>query len=160
MASSDYGLGNYFNENISLIEPKSEELKEECLWEFNNFRQPSTVNNLQSIATMIKSLLFLEKGTYPDCPEMGVGIQNYLFDSLDDAKISEIYSEINDQITKYLPTIYIQNIIVKNFNNDSLRKTIGIGFEVSSSADKGTDQFFLTLQELPDSREIVSQIIY
>ena len=159
--TSEYDLGHYFNENVSLVFPKSDELKKEFLLEYDNFKKPATVEDLQTIATMIHTLLFLVPGTYPDCPDMGIGIQDYMFEVLDDKILTKIRTKIDEQVTKYLPTVYIHNIIVKKFDNDNLRKTIGIGFEVGNiGSSKGTEQFFLTLQEQADSREIISRIIY
>jgi len=161
--NNDYRMGNYFDENISIIDQKAEELKDECLLEFDNFQNPATVNDLQGVATMIHSLMFLVPGTYPDCPEMGIAIQDYQFEILDDNMISKIRTKITDQINKYLPSITVRNIIVKKFNNDSLRKTIGIGFDIGigrNSSDDASKQFFLTLEEKPESRELISRIIY
>jgi len=161
--NKEYNLGNYFDESISIINQKSEELKKECLLEFDNFQNPSTVEELEGVATMIHTLMFLVPGTYPDCPEMGIAIQDYQFEILDDQMISKIRTHITEQVNKYLPSITIRNIIVKKFENDSLRKTIGIGFDVGLGNNNDPDaskQFFLTLEEKPDSREIISRIIY
>lgn len=156
--TSRYDLGTFFNSQNSMIDYTSVELRKEMLLEFDNFRQPNTVENLQGIATQVHNLLFLEAGTYPDCPDMGIGIQNYQFELMNDETLSKIKEKIRDQITQYIPTIYINDIIIQKFNNENLNKTIGIGFEVTAKNTSG--QFFLLLQELPDSREIISQIVY
>ena len=165
MATNSYSMGAYFDDSIAIPNRIAEETKKECLWEYDNFRQPATVDNLQGIATMVHSLLFLEPGTYPDCPSMGIGIQNYQFDLLTEDLMSNLRNKIYEQLALYMPTIYIKNIIIKKFENDSLRKVLGIGFEIGTisykqSTEDAEKQFFLAIQEQPDSRKLLTRIIY
>lgn len=155
-------LGDYFNEENIVAVQKIEALKKEFLWTFNGFKQPEYKENLDSISRMFITLLFLEKGSYPDSPKMGIGIQNYQFELMNDRTLDKMKEEIEEQVNIYLPNIYMQNLIVKKLKNSN-NKSIGIGMEIASSGLEMNEEFgrfFLLLEQLPDSRDVVSQVIY
>ena len=54
--------------------------------------------NLNSIAQIIQNILLIEPGTYPNEPNLGVGIENYLFEQAS----SEVRQELNKKITKQI----------------------------------------------------------
>ena len=54
--------------------------------------------NLNSIAQIIQDILLIEPGTYPNEPNLGVGIENYLFEQAS----SEVRQELNKKITKQI----------------------------------------------------------
>ncbi len=159
MAKNNFNLNDYFDEKVSNLDPTAEELKNESLFEYDNFRKPATVNGLASVAQLVKSLLYLQPGTYPDAPSMGIGIENYLFEAMSKETLTDLQNKIRDQMRTYLPSIYIQDLVVKKIENQSLRNTIGIGFQISANGLEKTGQFFLLLEELPETREIISQTI-
>ena len=43
----------------------------------NSFDNPTQLSELKAWSQLMLNLIFLEKGTYPSLPDMGVGIQNY-----------------------------------------------------------------------------------
>ena len=54
--------------------------------------------NLNSIVQIIQNILLIEPGTYPNEPNLGVGIENYLFEQAS----SEVRQELNKKITKQI----------------------------------------------------------
>lgn len=53
---------------------------------------------------LILNLIFLRPGTYPSIPSMGVGIQDYDYEFIDDAK-DNIRNAIESQVKTYLPDV-------------------------------------------------------
>ena len=73
----------------------------------NNFGQPYELNNLEGLAQTIQNIIIIEKGTYPNTPNFGVGISNYLFELLDNITLSELTNSINNQISTYINSIKV-----------------------------------------------------
>lgn len=160
MADSYNYVGSYYNEDNSLIYSQSEETKEELFFEFDGYRQPKTVDEIETVANMIHTLLFLEPGTYPDSPNMGIAIQNYEFELLNDTTITKIRKKITDQISTYLSNITLRDLVVKNISNNNIKNALGIGFAVSINSYEKVYEFFLVINEEPDTRELISNIFY
>ena len=112
---------------------KREELKDELLLDFNNFKEPDVKKNYMALAQKILNLLILEPGTYPDSPEMGINIAKYQFELLTTDMLSTIQSDISRQINTYIPTNGIQKIAVFQ-NNNARTNTVEliVGFAVGS----------------------------
>lgn len=58
---------------------------------------------------LILNLLFLRPGTYPSIPTMGIGIQDYEYEAIDDVK-DNIQMNIQDQIKAFLPDIPLDSV--------------------------------------------------
>lgn len=86
--------------------------KKELVLGTNVFSKPTELVGPKAWSQLILNLLFLRPGTYPSQPMMGVGIQDYEYEFLDDA-ISRLNSSINEQIRMYLPDIPLEGIEVK-----------------------------------------------
>ena len=84
----------------------------------NNFKEPKEFSGGEAIFVLIKRLILLNPGTYPNHPLMGVGlVKNWRFREMDD--VLPIKQAIQDQIETYLPEYSINNIdVVKKSNNE------------------------------------------
>lgn len=76
--------------------------RKEPLLDIDEYTKPAHREELNSLAQIIQNLIVIEKGTYPNDPDFGVGIGNYIFELMDNETISEISGEIEAQITKYI----------------------------------------------------------
>lgn len=80
----------------------------------SDFNSPKEVENADMWIELICQLVFMEKGTYSDSPEIGVEISKYEFaDLTKDASTLEM--EIKDQIGMYLSDIPIGTLTVKPY---------------------------------------------
>ncbi len=61
----------------------------------------------QSLQRNFENLLMTNPGEWPMRPEIGVGLKTYLFSSFGGSRISELQSRINDQLSKFLPSIQL-----------------------------------------------------
>ena len=60
---------------------------------------------------LILNLIFLRPGTYPSMPTMGVGIQDYEYEYLDDVK-DNIRNKIEEQVNLFLPDVPLASVEV------------------------------------------------
>lgn len=70
---------------------------------------------------LILNLIFLRPGTYPSIPNMGVGIQDYEYEYIDDVK-DNIRTKIEEQINLFLPDVPLASVDVNSVNYEG--KTI------------------------------------
>lgn len=62
---------------------------------------------------LILNLIFLRPGTYPSIPSMGVGIQDYDYEFLDDVK-DNIRNDIEDQVKTFLPDVPLESVDIQS----------------------------------------------
>ena len=112
---------------------KNEELRDELVLEFNNFKEPATKENYIALAQKILNLLLLEPGTYPDSPEMGINIAKYQFELLTPDLLNKIQADISKQVNQYIPSNNIQKIAVfENTNTKTNTIELIVGFAIGS----------------------------
>ncbi len=79
---------------------------------FNAFtpnRQPFGIQaNFDAVRDNLRNILFFRKGDYPDKPDFGVGLQDYLFDNADELLNLALSQEIRRQFAKYEPRCIIR----------------------------------------------------
>lgn len=86
-----------------------ESSKTEKTLEINSFDKPKELTGLAAWSQLMLNLIFLKPGSYPSIPEMGVGIENYQYDFIDDA-IAELSAVIVNQQQKYLPDVPLSGV--------------------------------------------------
>ena len=80
----------------------------------SDFNTPKEIENADMWIELICQLVFMEKGTYSDSPDIGVDITKHEFnDIIRDTSVLEL--DIRDQITKYLSDIPIGVLTVKPY---------------------------------------------
>jgi hypothetical protein len=83
--------------------------KKELLLEVNSFNKPAELLGKTAWTQLIKNLLFLEPGTYPSVPDMGINIQSVQFEFMDDI-LDTIADKIKNQVNTYLPDIPLTGV--------------------------------------------------
>ena len=95
------------------------------------------LTDLRSIKDNLRNILFFRKGDYPDDPNFGVGLQDYLFEQGDSTFKLALGQEIRRQINRYekraridnlrifLPK-WLENGAVVDLNITALSSTFGI----------------------------------
>ena len=81
----------------------------------NVFNKPVEYKGYKAWCQLILNLLFLRPGTYPSIPTMGVGIQDYEYENLDDVK-DNIQANINTQIKAFLPDIPLDSVELQSID--------------------------------------------
>lgn len=70
---------------------------------------------------LILNLIFLRPGTYPSIPNMGVGLQDYEYEYIDDVK-DNIRNKIEEQVKLFLPDVPLASVEVSSVDYEG--KTI------------------------------------
>nr|DAJ90339.1 MAG TPA: Baseplate wedge protein [Caudoviricetes sp.] len=70
---------------------------------------------------LILNLIFLRPGTYPSIPNMGVGLQDYEYEYIDDVK-DNIRNKIEEQVKLFLPDVPLASVEVTSVDYEG--KTI------------------------------------
>lgn len=106
--------------------------KKELLLDFDMFQRPAVREDMTALAQVIQNLIIIEKGTYPNQPELGVGIANYLFELGDNVTIESLSAEIEDQVDKFInPVDFDIQIDAKIIESkDKKYNTLAIGIIV------------------------------
>ena len=91
--------------------------KTEKSLELNSFDKPKELKGLAVWSQLMLNLIFLTPGSYPSLPEMGVGIDKYQYDFMDDT-IAELSAVIVNQQQKYLPDVPLAGVQIGKVEHD------------------------------------------
>jgi len=83
----------------------------------------------------LKMVLLTIPGEKVMDPKFGVGLSRYVFENFGQDLDSQIIGEINLQVEKYLPYVYLQNIIVQPASIDENILDITISYEIPGDFD-------------------------
>ena len=133
------------------------ELKYEFTLDSDDYEGILAESGVLAYARLLVNLLFLKPGTYPNSPDMGVNINKYSFELMDDELTSQLEDDIRNQINTYLPNNLSYSIKTEMIQPiDSVKKILGIGFAVNE-ADGTSKEFFLFMKE--ENGKKVSQVV-
>lgn len=94
-----------------------ESSKSETSLSINSFDKPSELTDVGAWSQLMLNLIFLKPGSYPSQPEMGVGIEAYQYDFLEDA-ISELSAKISEQQQTYLPDVPLSGVQISKMDHN------------------------------------------
>lgn len=107
----------------------------ELTFGINNFNRNKNYKAIEALGKQLLNLLIIEPGTYPSCPDMGVGINLYKMEMMNTTTINEIKTKITKQSNKYIPNSdLITEIIVEPMNNlnNTHNNGVYIGFKLTT----------------------------
>lgn len=106
----------------------SSRFNNELTLNINDFNQFDIRSNLYAFAQQIQNLLLIEKGTYPNMPQLGVGIGNFEFERANSYTISTIKDTIDEAIADFLPNNFDveTNVELRDVASREYGKTIKI----------------------------------
>lgn len=92
----------------------------------NDFKEPRDYKDAQAIFVLIKRLILLNPGTYPNHPDMGVGLIRYWRHSnMEDTTALQV--KIREQIETYLPSLSLYDVSLNKKSNNELSIIIKVG---------------------------------
>lgn len=71
----------------------------------NDFGKPKMYSETQTLANNILTVLFGKPGSFPSMPELGMNIQNTLYNHYDDFDEESVKSELTDQCSYFSDVI-------------------------------------------------------
>lgn len=84
----------------------------------------------------LKMVLFTIPGERVMDPSFGVGLSKYLFENRDEGLDSRIMGEIREQVSKYLPYIFLQNIIIQPLEEDENSLYLLIQYSIPGGSEE------------------------
>ena len=131
-------------------------MKNECFLTIDDFGKVATYGELPALARLIQRLFIMQPMSYPDDPDMGIGIANYEFEFMDKITLSEINERARNQINRYIPNSKIGNILVEVIDSDKggQKNTIGVLINLVNSKDN----MVLTFEKVGKTGKIISKV--
>ena len=141
--------------------------KKELTMSYDNFKKPIMLENLEALAQIIQNIILIEKGTYPNQPNLGVGISNYLFELGSANTLSDLKIEIEKQISSNInaPEFTIQTDVKMIKSSQELFNSLSISiiikyFEYSNNdIEEKSTSFNILFGGHSKTKKIVSKII-
>ena len=83
-------------------------------------------------------------------PEFGIGIKNYFFEQISGDTFSELSTNINDQVSRFLPFINIEEIsfITSDENSTLAFNEVGVAIKFNLGALPYTDILTITSSDV------------
>ena len=85
--------------------------KKELTFQVNSFELPEMLSKYNAWADLIIKVLMYEKGTFPDIPDLGLGIHKAHYQDLT-SFANRLKSDLEYQLTTYLPDIPVNGMDV------------------------------------------------
>lgn len=109
--------------------------------EYNKVQEYTDAN---AIILAIRNLILSAPGNYPFNPSMGLDIRKYQFDLLDDQTVSDIQTELNRQIAKYIPELMNVDAEVRKVKDENGKDYLGISVQSDLNGDEITANFIFS----------------
>ena len=147
-----------YKQDFNALE-RAEERKKELLFAYDGFDQPYTVDDSLALAQLVYTLLFMRKNTYPNSPDMGININNEIFESLSATHLQNLEDEINEQIRQYIGTGELQAVKVKKAKDPTSGLIVLEIICVTDLRAIDTSTFTIYISKDPSSDRISSGMI-
>lgn len=135
----------------------------------NEYSQPAYREEFEALAQTIQNLVILRKGTYPNDPDLGVGLIEYIFELKDSITIGQLQTEIERQIEKFIihpniiVSVTIQELQAARGDTTALGITVDLADAGATEGKKHKDIEWLTIPLAflanRHSKNIVSKLI-
>jgi hypothetical protein len=103
--------------------------------------------------------MIVETGTYPNQPQLGVGIENYEFEFLDNQTLTELKEKVDGNLKKFIPTFLTVNFEVDTIQNNMGKNILFFSFLVSDNNNYyGTSQINMLIGK-EDNGKVISKIL-
>jgi phage baseplate assembly protein W len=136
----------------------TKKFKSELVLDKNNFHQMEMREDKVALAQVIQNLLFTEKGTYPNQPSLGIGIENYLFELADKGTLTTLKDEIKAQIEKFSPTEYlVENNVKKEIVNGNT--VLLLTFVIRDLTKSTETEFGIAVAKSKKTQKLISKLI-
>ena len=111
-----------------------------------------------ALAQTIQNILLFHKGNFPNQPQLGVGIEDYLFELANQDTIREIEDKINNQIKAFIPTDYNINFETQ-FKTVNKMSVLSLVFTLQDTSDGSITGFQLLFGKKDRESKVVSRLI-
>ncbi len=74
-------------------------------FELDEYGKMKEYTGANATVLAIRNIILSKKGNFPFTPDLGLNVEEYMFEQMDDITINHLKSELNRQINKYVPDI-------------------------------------------------------
>ena len=118
----------------------------DVLFQMSDYNVPLIVNGPDAWTHNILDILFLEKGTYSDSPDLGLDLNSITYMDVD-STVSYVSSELNYQVRKYLPDVPVTNLTVTTKPTATDESVLNIQITFSLDYGRITKSAFVSLRD-------------
>lgn len=109
----------------------SQTLRQEITFDLGNFNTLDTKDDVYGLVRVIENLLFMKPGTFPDAPNMGIHMEQYMHNILNIETIENIKTNIQQQSNDYIGNNVITEIEIRQYPGNTKNKNVlGIGMKI------------------------------
>lgn len=103
-----------------------------------------TKTDSQAIKADLMHLILTNKGERLYLPDFGTNLRRYIFNPNDNQTHSDIKQEINDVVSKYLPNLKINEVLIEKTTASEYAATVRIDYTITEDVFETKD--FLLIQ--------------
>jgi len=111
-----------------------------------------------AIILAIRNIILSRPGNFPFNPSVGLNIKKYKFDILDSNLVFEIQSELDRQISAYIPELEGITTVVKKLEDTDGRPYLGIYVSATNDEEEINASFLLTQDDTTQEISIFNEI--
>ena len=108
--------------------------------DFNDFEQQQVVNDMEALAMIFQRIILFRKGDFPNQPELGVGIEDYIFELMDPETIKKIENDIKTQCNRFAPSKYTYEIKVEQMLVNGKKSALAVFVYLSKYNETETNE--------------------
>lgn len=142
-----------YNEKYYTTHFKSEMILDRSAYNVLDIRQDKL-----ALAQTIQNIILFRPGNFPNQPQLGVGIEDYLFELADDATLRKLKENIESQIKAYAPTTFNVNFTVNHDTKNSVN-VVTIDFKIMDTNDTEALAFSINFGTTSNNKKVVSKLI-
>lgn len=127
---------------------------------FTDFLQQEIVSDMEALAVIFQRIIFFRKGDFPNQPDLGVGIEDYVFELMDPGTIAKIQNEIAHQCARFAPTEYNYTIKVEQMQVSGKKTALAVFVYLSkyNETDSNEPSFAILFNKSRKDGRILSSI--
>ena len=121
-------------------------LYKDWTFDMSNYGKLEEYYDNNAIVLAIRNIILSKPGNFPETPSLGMNIEKYQFDFLDDQTITNIKNELSYQISKYIPSLTGVSIFIDRIDEDNT-SYLCISVQASSDGNNLTANFLIMKDE-------------
>ncbi len=118
----------------------------DVLFQMSDYNVPLIVNGPDAWTHNILDLLFLEKGTFSDSPDLGLDLNSITYMDVD-STVDYVTEELNRQVSVYMPDVPVTNLTVTTKPTASDETVLNILISFSLDYGNITKSAFVSLRD-------------
>ena len=126
-------------------------------FEKGEYKKMAEYTDSDALILSIRNILLSRPGNFPFNPSIGMDISKYKFDLLDSQTISDIRTELNRQIAKYMPDLQNIQIDIRKVESNSGEAFLGISVVATKNGNIINNKFLLGKER--DVVEVLNEVI-